>query len=221
MQLRPLQKGVARIAFEVSPSKKLSVVPVGIQYESSGIFRSRVLVNFGKPIFVNQFQVEDKSNREVEELFLGEVKLRLQELMLHIEDENYEEKLKYLDSYRTYSNNLVIQLERDKHTLSLFPEKITNSEDSGNNSFTGDGLLQKYVAFNLFLPGLLIEKLLLNRIKDPQFIRSVKFSAGQFLVPLFLSVQGYFLYLLSASGILSALYIMSVMAGVYFLNRPK
>jgi len=86
-QLRPLQKGVARIAFAVDPSKNISVVPVGIQYDFPKTFRSRVLINFGKPIVVNEITNELSGGRELHEMLLQKIKESLQKLIIHIDDE--------------------------------------------------------------------------------------------------------------------------------------
>ncbi len=58
-QLRPLVKGVFRIAFraqeEYGEEDGIQIVPVGLDYEKYANFRSKILVNFGEPVPVNQF----------------------------------------------------------------------------------------------------------------------------------------------------------------------
>jgi hypothetical protein len=58
-QLRPLVKGVFRIAFraqeEYGEEDGVQIVPVGLDYEKYSNFRSKILVNFGEPVAVNQF----------------------------------------------------------------------------------------------------------------------------------------------------------------------
>ena len=67
--LRPLQKGFARIAIAAEERNDwklgLTIVPVGVQYESHTKFRSRVLVTFGNPISVREnFNSEQPTSKK-------------------------------------------------------------------------------------------------------------------------------------------------------------
>jgi 1-acyl-sn-glycerol-3-phosphate acyltransferase len=57
--LRPLVKGVFRIAFraqeEYGEKDGVQIVPVGLDYEKYTNFRTKLFVNFGEPIPVNQY----------------------------------------------------------------------------------------------------------------------------------------------------------------------
>ena len=57
--LRPLVKGVFRIAFpaqeEFGEEDGVQIIPAGVDYEKYTTFRSKLLVNFGEPVHVNQF----------------------------------------------------------------------------------------------------------------------------------------------------------------------
>ena len=57
--LRPLIKGVFRIAFpaqeEFGEEDGVQIIPAGVDYEKYTNFRSKLLVNFGEPVHVNQF----------------------------------------------------------------------------------------------------------------------------------------------------------------------
>jgi 1-acyl-sn-glycerol-3-phosphate acyltransferase len=61
-QLRPLVKGAFRIAFraqeEYGEKDGVQIVPVGLDYEKYPNFRTKLLVNFGEPVAVNQFYKE-------------------------------------------------------------------------------------------------------------------------------------------------------------------
>jgi len=52
--LRPLQKGIARIAFAAQVAenwvREIPIIPVGLQYESHTTFGSRLLIQFGPPV---------------------------------------------------------------------------------------------------------------------------------------------------------------------------
>jgi hypothetical protein len=57
--LRPLVKGIFRIAFraqeEFGESDGVQIVPVGLDYEKYANFRTKLLINYGEPVPVNQF----------------------------------------------------------------------------------------------------------------------------------------------------------------------
>ena len=63
-QLRPLQRGTARLAFgtiQQHPDLDLFIVPVGVNFTDPDTFRSEAMVRFGKPIHVRDY-VEDYKN---------------------------------------------------------------------------------------------------------------------------------------------------------------
>mgnify|MGYP002861480105 FL=1 len=64
--LRPLKKGITRIAFMAEEATNytlgVKIVPVGINYQNYFNFRSNALINFGKPIVVNDFRELFKEN---------------------------------------------------------------------------------------------------------------------------------------------------------------
>jgi len=208
-QLRPLQKGVARIAFAVKRELNVSIVPVGIQYENSKGFRSRVLISFGKPIYINDIQKETNNSRELYDELLIRIKNSLQKLIIHIDDEFYNDKIQYLAMHRKISNDLVKQLALDQDILSQFPQQ--NDVVIKNTDATlVHRLVNGYVRINLFITIFLTRKLILDRIKDPQFCISVKFAAGIFLTPAVWLIQAYLLFLLTGSVTISAAYLISL-----------
>lgn len=207
--LGPLQKGVARIAISVSPSKKVAVVPVGLQYDSPSSFRSRVLVSFGSPITFETPAGSQSNTPQQMELFLDQLRNSLQPLMLHIESNNYEERWNYLLRYREYHHDLNLQLKSDQLIIAEYPmarnEKISNPAVAWWRK-----IMMGYIKMNSLIPYFIIHKLLLGNIKDPQFIGSVKFAAGMFLAPLFWALQAFLLFFISGSPVLSLTYFISL-----------
>lgn len=59
-RLRPLKKGLARIVFQTAASinfnKDILIVPVGLNYNNPTKFRSTVIINYGNPISLNEFE---------------------------------------------------------------------------------------------------------------------------------------------------------------------
>ncbi|MFZ6053422.1 1-acyl-sn-glycerol-3-phosphate acyltransferase [Halocola ammonii] len=93
--LRPMRKGLARVAFGAEESGNfnldLQVIPVGIDFSEYTTFRADLLVIYGKPISMKPFVELYKSEpaRAYTEL-MKEVKERIGEQMVNITDkENY------------------------------------------------------------------------------------------------------------------------------------
>jgi hypothetical protein len=59
-RLRPLKKGLARIVFQTAASmnfsKDILIVPIGINYSDAKNFRSKAVVDFGKPISILEYK---------------------------------------------------------------------------------------------------------------------------------------------------------------------
>lgn len=95
-RLRPLKKGIARLAFqaqlELPKGQSVKIVPVGIHYSHYQLFRSKIAINFGKPIDMLNYAAlystnPQKALLDVKDTLANELK----QLMLHIEeDTNYE-----------------------------------------------------------------------------------------------------------------------------------
>ena len=68
-RLRELKTGTARIALEVESRNNgelgLQVIPVGLNYLSADTFRGRVMVHVGKPVPVEAFLAEYKTNQGI------------------------------------------------------------------------------------------------------------------------------------------------------------
>lgn len=88
-QLRPLRTGAARVALDFisgtdPKARPLSIVPVGLHYESKERFRSAVWVRFGKPIDAVAWR---KAHPEAGPRELSaEIEERLREITLNFED---------------------------------------------------------------------------------------------------------------------------------------
>lgn len=80
--LRPLVKGIFRIAFgaqeEYGEQDGVQIVPVGLDYEKYTNFRTKLLVNFGEPLPVNQFY---KAYKEDPARATNAIRIRLAEEM--------------------------------------------------------------------------------------------------------------------------------------------
>ncbi|MBK5278470.1 MAG: 1-acyl-sn-glycerol-3-phosphate acyltransferase [Bacteroidia bacterium] len=216
-RLRPLQKGFARIAIAAEEKNNwtlgVKIVPIGIQYDSHSKFRSRVLVTFGEAILVKNIVKPNLSQPEQIEILLGITSETLKPLILHIEQPDYEKKQEYYLQNRIIESDLVEQLKADQEiVLNTPPIIVTNSgikrSSDGIEKWFNPIFLYGFI--NHLLPRTIISWVLKTKVKDPQFIGSLKFALGMVLVPIFYVLQTSLCYALSGSWVISGIYLLSL-----------
>lgn len=113
-RLRPLKKGIARIAFQTEEACDfklgINIIPVGLdysRYEKSG---SELLIQYGLPIKVNDYEESYRENpaRAINEL-IATLKQRISELMIDIHNEEHYETIDILRRCYPYT------LLKEKH----------------------------------------------------------------------------------------------------------
>ncbi|MCB0760798.1 MAG: 1-acyl-sn-glycerol-3-phosphate acyltransferase [Flavobacteriales bacterium] len=87
--LRPLKKGIARVAFgaweSTGKSREVQVIPTGLEYSAFNKFRSNLLLNFGEPISLTPFIEDYEKNPAIGmNRFIVEVRNRLKDQMINI-----------------------------------------------------------------------------------------------------------------------------------------
>lgn len=102
-RLRVLKKGLARIALEAESRNNfeldVQIIPVGIYYSDHLKDNSDVMVSYGKPIDVINYQEEYESNPVKTYVSLtNEVRSRLESLMIHIPNQKYIESIEALQN---------------------------------------------------------------------------------------------------------------------------
>ncbi len=217
-RLRALQKGFARIAIAAEEKNNwmlgVKIIPVGIQYDSHSKFRSRVLVSFGEAIYVKDITQTYSTLPEQQEALVSKTSVALKSLILHIEQPNYEKKQEYFLQNRIIKNDLVEQLKSDQEIILTTPPltetKSTSKKNAHKNTPWWNPIFI-YEFTNHILPRSIIQWFLKTKVKDPQFIGSLKFALGMVLVPIFYLLQTGLCYAISGSWIIS---------GVYFLSLP-
>lgn len=93
-ELLPLKVGVAVMALETLskfPGVKLMIIPAGLHYFHSDTFRSRSVIEYGKPIevpleLVDQYNMGGAEKRKAIGLLLDTIHIRLNALTLHASD---------------------------------------------------------------------------------------------------------------------------------------
>lgn len=196
-----LQKGFARIALKFQhlyENIPLTIIPVGVHYDDHYAFRTRVLVNFGTPIDVNSIDHTNLNEREKLDQIVEVTERTLVSLTVSIDGDQYREKYAFLKEHREYHVDLRAQIESDRRTLALFPHAPARKET---------GAIPRWIRLInplVWLGGLLnyppyrfIRNFIQKKVKDPQFIASLKYAFGVFLVP------AYYLVLLIICFILT------------------
>jgi len=105
--LRPLRKGLARIAFQAQDELKdttVNVIPIGINYSTYFHMRSTVQVNFGQPVKMNIFMEEFKQNQaKAIANFLDTLSEAMKNLIIDIKDDEFydtTDKLRKIYDFR-------------------------------------------------------------------------------------------------------------------------
>ncbi len=212
--LRPLQKGFARIALSAEEKNNwelnLKIVPVGIQYESHTDFRSRVLVSFGSPISVKENYNSALSAQENLELLIQKTSEGIKSLILHIDHDHYLPKFNYWRKHREIKTDLIDQLKSDQKLVDdyVHSDSIATTKEEKKQFLWNP--IRVYESINHFPSRIIVRWVLQNKVKDPQFIGSIKFAMGMFLVPLFYFIQTGLCFAVSQSWPISLAYFVSL-----------
>ena len=199
-----LSKGFTRILFgalEVNPDIEIQVMPVGITYQNSTQYPSKVAIQYGTPIAAHDI-IKKNETRVATETLKKEVRDQLKLLCVHIPiDDNYRKKLQMLnDASVNYTDvSTVNEVIQSHQQLPEKPKKRSISD-----------LLYLPSYLNLLFP-FLAWKLLAKNIKQIEFVDTFKFGIGVFLVPVFLVLQSVILGSLTSVEIGVIYFIASVL----------
>lgn len=190
--LRAFQKGFARLAMlyrNQTNGAPLHIVPMGIHYTQHHNFNSRVLVSVGKALSVNQIVSVEKTERENLDALVAAGQHAVQQLVLDIKPESeYHARQQYLVENRRYQADMYDQFNADKEVASQFPSKQNSVAQPGVLYKAFAAVLRVLVFATHGLPYWGISNLIKSKIKDPQFISSVKYAVGIFGIPLYYTI---------------------------------
>ena len=191
-KLRPLKKGIARMAFITEEAGdfnlNVQVVPIGIHYESHFSPKGRTLVSIGKPIPVTdhkQAYLQDQ-NKGYDEL-LDEISKRLNSLILTIESKDYDRVCETYQRNRVYKKNLKNQLVSDQALVNAIErgEEFIDQPDKKNllirtleNTWY---ILRSIIGF---IPKSVVNFIVMKTTKDPHFYGTMRFAYSMFLYPI-------------------------------------
>jgi glycerol-3-phosphate O-acyltransferase / dihydroxyacetone phosphate acyltransferase len=118
-RLRPIQKGIVRIAFGAMEQrgdllKDLQIIPVGVNYVAGDQYRDEAMVNVGTPIFVSDFMDAYRENPNVATNKLSNaIRIGLKQLCFQLEHEGDDALAEQL-----------LVLHRSENPQSIFPPQI-------------------------------------------------------------------------------------------------
>lgn len=212
--LRPLQKGFARIALAAEEKNNwklgVKIVPVGLQYDAHGDFRTRVLVSFGTPILVNEVINAQKTTPENIENLIKTTEAAFKPLMLQINTDHYDNRLAYLQAHRQIKKDLVEQMQADQALADQADPAKPTPKKPKHPSGKWFNPIYIYQHINHVFPRWILQWVLRTKVKDPQFIGSLKYALGFVLVPIFYLIQTGLCYLLTGSAMISMFYFISL-----------
>jgi 1-acyl-sn-glycerol-3-phosphate acyltransferase len=196
--LRPLQKGLARIAFAAHEAwawrREIPIVPVGLQYESHTAFGSRLLIQYGPPLSSLAYrELHSRSAKEAERALTAELFEAMKCLILlpPQEDRAYRETLRRWEENRSRFRDLGEQFRADKDLISQVRPGEDPSEPPPLRRRDTGRVWRRLAGYGLSLPGLLLHLPPLLGIlawekafvKDWHLAPAVRFTVGMFLVP--------------------------------------
>jgi 1-acyl-sn-glycerol-3-phosphate acyltransferase len=118
-KLRPLVKGIFRIAFMAQKDKGttpyIKIVPVGLDYSDYAKFRQKLFVNFGKPIEVSEYYAQWEANPAIGMNALRErLSTEMSKVMIDIRSEEHYEAVLFMRSI--YNDEMLnrMKLKRGK-----------------------------------------------------------------------------------------------------------
>ncbi|WBX72134.1 lysophospholipid acyltransferase family protein [Tenacibaculum retecalamus] len=207
--IRPLSKGFTRIiygALEKYPNLNIHVVPIGLTYQNSSSYPSKVTLNFGKPILANEFYNQNdifKSIKTIKE----QVAHQLENLSVHIaNDEFYTTTIQKLDKAqvdftKVGATNAILK-------SGSFPKEKKRSKNYAS-------FLYYILLINSVIP-YFIWKLLSKKVPEIEFIDTFRFTLSIVLFPLFYILQSLILYFFFDWKIAIVYLVMSILTVLFY-----
>ncbi|NPA45504.1 MAG: hypothetical protein GXO49_08215 [Chlorobi bacterium] len=178
--VRQLKKGIQRIAFMLEEKNNFNanvcIIPTGIYYSNYWNFRSKLVVKFGKPIYLNEyFEDYKKDPARTIVKFTEMLHNRLKEEAIHISDLNYHDEYDLLRDINekqmleelSLKLNPENKLKADKATI----KKIDNLKENKNDIFLS--LIDKVKKYSAYLKELNIKDWVVTNKKSNLFLRFI------------------------------------------------
>lgn len=228
--LRPLQKGIARIAFATMEANNfdidLAVVPIGLNYGRHTRFRSDMLTYYGDPIYVKDYVPLYKENPNKAYMKLvNDLYERLDQLVLCIRpSKHYAHIENEWLAKRTPKHNLLEQFADDKKLI----EEISKKYEEENVKVPQEALQEPvpptpslgyrilmfpvfiYGYINSFISFKVLDLIIKKIVSDIHFYGSVKKASNLIIAPLFFFIQALVLYFIIGNAAVAIVYFISL-----------
>lgn len=185
--IKPLSKGFTRIVFgalEQNPDLDIAVIPVGITYQNSSTYPSKVCVQFGKAINSRKVFTDFPKPKAIN-ILKSEVSNQLKKLTVHIpDDENYSTILTQLNKANvdfTDVDSINAMIAENN-----FPKPIKKRTNFLKPLFY-------IIVLNSFFP-ILIWKKMSKNIDEIEFIDTMRYAINVIAFPIFYLLQALIFY---------------------------
>lgn len=180
--IQPLSKGFTRIVFgalESNPNLEITVIPVGVTYQNSSQYPSKVCVNFGKVIDSRKIFNANEKPKAIN-ILKNNVSNQLKKLTVHIpSDENYAATRSKLNA----ANVDFTEVDKVNKMIAenSFPNPVKKQTDFLKPIFY---LILLNSIFQYF-----IWKNMSKNIGEIEFIDTMKYAVNVISFPIFYSLQ--------------------------------
>ena len=211
-RLRPLQRGCARIALDTELRNNfnlgLKIIPVGIQYYGGQNSRSEVLIQFGAPILVKDYEALKDDEKAFHTTLTHKLSAEMEKLIIHIPPESYDS---HFDRWENLRRDIKPLIDRFKEDISIINGQVPDSES--NQSLNLKNWLQMplvvWGALNHLISYPLYLWILRKLVPDTDFLGSIKFGLAMIYFPL--------VYLLQTLALQP---LIGNWTGIYFILLP-
>lgn len=153
-RLRPLKKGIARIAFQAEMEENfklnLQIIPVGIDYSNYFNAGSDLHVHFGKPILIKDYQILLSENQpKALNSLIAKLSDGIKNLMIHIPENHYDTIMQACDMFEPNVWNK-LNLKRHSYNKLVIKQYIAqkSEEQLAQNPSILDELSDKMKGYN-------------------------------------------------------------------------
>lgn len=118
-RLRPLVKGIFRIAFKAQSKfgnqPGVKIIPVGIDYSHYLKFQQKLFINFGQPVEVSEFwDLYEQNEAQATNALRDKLAEELQKVMIHIDSEPYYDTIMGLREFSRPLTSGILGLRMNK-----------------------------------------------------------------------------------------------------------
>ncbi len=227
--LRPLQKGIARIAFATMEANNfeldLAIVPTGLNYGRHTRFRSDMLCNFGQPIYLKKYtELYKESPNKAYQKLVADIFEELDKEVLSIRpSSSYQHIENEWLSKRSTNRDMIAQFANDKTLIKSISEKYKEEhveipeEAKHEPAPPLPSLLYRIAMFPVFIYGFLnsfigykiLDIFIKKVVSDIHFYASIKSAINLILAPLVFSLQAYLVYVFTSNGLIALVYLIT------------